>query len=180
MCTFDDCENVEEIFESTHRWFAHELRFHRRIWTCYGHCDQKFSSEISFREHVRKSRHIAASQLPALAEMCEGPVDAASETSCPLCREHIVGIKKLEKHIGRHMEEVALFALPTSSLDSEQEMESATSNTDDDSQGRRPVNTDALSKDKPDDTVDLRASLFPHRAGAIPPVQTRPSFDSQG
>jgi hypothetical protein len=45
MCTFDDCENVEEIFESRHRWFAHELRFHRRIWTCYGHCDQKFSSE---------------------------------------------------------------------------------------------------------------------------------------
>jgi hypothetical protein len=149
MCTFDDCENIEEIFESRHRWLAHELRLHRRIWTCYGHCYQKFSSEISFREHVRKSRHIAASQLPALAEMCQGPVDAASETRCPLCREHIIGIKKLEKHICRHTEEAALFALPTSSSNSEQEMESATSNTDNDSQGRRPVNIKMTSRTIP-------------------------------
>jgi SH3 domain len=175
ICTFEECDKEEETFESRHRWFAHELRFHRRLWTCYGHCDQKFPSGTLFREHVRKSRHIAANQLPALAEMCEGPIDVASKTRCPLCRAEVTGIKKLEKHIGRHMEEVALFALPTSSFDSEQEMESATSDSDDGSPDRQPVNVEALSKDKPEGPSAVRDSTFPYLAKAKMSYHADPS-----
>ena len=158
VCTLDECEDAEETFESRHRWFAHELRFHRRVWMCHGHCDRKYPSQTSFLEHVRESGHIAANQLSALAEMCEGPTDTASRTTCLLCCEEITGTKKLEKHLGRHMEEVALFALPTSSFDSEQEMESESSDTDELSDDRqRTVNQEALSRDKPSDTLALQS-----------------------
>ncbi|ERF69949.1 hypothetical protein EPUS_05493 [Endocarpon pusillum Z07020] len=162
ICTFEECDKEEETFESRHRWFAHELRFHRRLWTCYGHCDQKFSSGTSFREHVRKSRHIAENQLPALAEMCEGPIDVASKTRCPLCLAEVTGIKKLEKHIGRHMEDVALFALPTSSFD-------------DDSPARESVNAEPLSKDKPEGSPAVRTSRYPYLAKAKMSYRADPS-----
>jgi SH3 domain len=55
-------------------------------------------------------------------------------------------------------------------------MESATSNTDDNSQGRRPVNMEALSKDKPDNTVALPTPVFPHRARAIRAYKAGPNI----
>lgn len=47
-----------------------------------------------------------------LMQMGARKVAQFSEATCPLCREILPSAKKYMKHVGRHQEELALFALP--------------------------------------------------------------------
>ena len=115
-CTFEDCPLGGETFESRHLWFNHELKLHRRSWICRGHCNESFQSYEDFQEHVQEfyPQDIAPSQLSTFIDMCAVPFEATVKSDCPLCECVVTGSRRLEKHLGRHMEEIALFALPQS------------------------------------------------------------------
>ena len=117
ICTFRDCEASEELFESSHRWIEHEMRIHRRSWTCRGHCNEIFHTYDTFKAHISSEIPIInLEQLPTFVDMCASSLDAIADSECPLCRETIRGVER-EKHIGRHMEGIALFALPQGARD---------------------------------------------------------------
>jgi hypothetical protein len=125
------------MFGSRNEWFAHELQNHRREWTC-PYCEHvPFSSKTMFSKHVTSVHGAGAGpQLEALILQCEEPVDKISPTACRLCNEWEANLldsnqdakraflnegKKVEqcgtlaqfrRHLGRHMEQLALFALP--------------------------------------------------------------------
>ena len=120
FCTFSGCDLREQTFESRHQWFYHELKSHRQRWICRGHCDQVFAAQNHFEDHVRASRPhgISPKQISTYLDICEISIGATDEAQCPLCHDLLRGPKQVEKHIGRHMEEVALFALPQSMFSS--------------------------------------------------------------
>ena len=126
LCTFEECSTPDDIYESRHRWFHHEMKIHRRSWICRGHCEREFHSYDKFKEHIQTSTSntISNEQLPTFVDMCASPVSVTAEQECPLCRELITGTKQCEKHIGRHLEETALFALPVSLLGDWEDSES--------------------------------------------------------
>lgn len=131
MCTFKDCSNPEETYESRHQWFSHELQRHRRIWTCGGHCETTFHSSAQLVAHLKAFSPITITeaQIPALIEMRATPVAKDFEFSCPLCDLKIIGRTQLQKHLGRHLEELALFALPTNLEEAEDDTDSQASNS---------------------------------------------------
>lgn len=47
---------------------------------------------------------------------------SGSETDCALCQSSLANPKSLERHLGRHLEELALFALPHVDADNDQEV----------------------------------------------------------
>jgi hypothetical protein len=68
-------------------------------------------------------------QLPALARACQQPIDRLSPTACPFCDEWEAALRKSNPHIspttslvvtpqqfrhhlGRHMAQLVLFAIP--------------------------------------------------------------------
>ena len=115
FCTFSECETAEETFESRHSWWSHEVKSHRRQWVCRGHCNKPFEDARAFEEHIRTSKiaGVGPAQIPAYMDMCATAMDAAKPAACPFCDDVVIrGPKQLEKHIGRHMEETALFTLP--------------------------------------------------------------------
>lgn len=57
--------------------------------------------------------------------------------SCPLCLSSLPSGKQLERHVGRHLEELALFALPRSEEDDD---EAAISSDEDSDKSHDPVN----------------------------------------
>ncbi|KFZ13509.1 hypothetical protein V502_06562 [Pseudogymnoascus sp. VKM F-4520 (FW-2644)] len=127
VCTFYECEML--MFRSRHEWFTHELQNHRREWASHRNCARN---------------HLSSSPLKALIMLSEEPIDKFSSAACPLCNdwetdmvrkqailESVFPLRnRLEnkddlhskprlfrRHLGRHMEQLALFALPPNHFD---------------------------------------------------------------
>ncbi len=130
VCTFEECDL--KLFADRHTWFNHELECHRLEWSCRFCSHPPFSSETRFSTHMRtRHTHFSSSaHLPALIRASRQSVDRISAAACPLCHwdatlrdlnTHMASEKSLvvtreqfRKHLGRHMEQLALFALPQS------------------------------------------------------------------
>lgn len=144
------------MFRSRNEWFAHEIQNHRREWVCI-FCLDSFTDKQKFSEHLRSmhSSVVGGSQLEALVLQCEEPVDKIPASSCLLCDEwesnlldpkqdskrlflndgEIVEpcgtLVQFRRHLGRHMQQLALFALPMAEED-EMEDDSVKEASDDD------------------------------------------------
>ena len=122
VCTFEQCNTSDHTYESRRRWSNHEIHHHRRIWTCYTHCNRDFRSRDDFERHIRRNlpSGLTTSQIPLFIDNSAAPVPQDSSNAvCPLCGDQLGGNMLLIKHLGRHLEEIALFALPQGSSDSD-------------------------------------------------------------
>lgn len=148
MCTFENCATPNEMYDGRRQWFNHEMQKHRRSWTCHGHCNQAFISEDAFTKHIRKNLRgqYSDSQIPILIEMWGSQVGPHVGSSCPLCSDHVAGSIQLQRHLGRHLEEIALFALPSDDIESDNE---------DGSQGSSEIAEEANSPPIHSDTIDI-------------------------
>ena len=75
--------------------------------------------ECSFKSKLFSSRHAWYKHLQKLHEFRQ--TDLEDETSpvmseCPLCKESLVSSNKFERHVARHLQDLALYALPRSDL----------------------------------------------------------------
>ena len=144
------------MFKSRNEWFTHELQFHRREFTCYL-CQKVFSQKGSLSNHLTSGHQLelAGSELEALILQSEEPVDRISASACLICNEwkstlehpkHDAKrlflndgkevepygtINAFRRHLGRHMEQLALFALPKGDGQDEMEDDSADSEDSD-------------------------------------------------
>jgi len=129
VCTYRDCGSADETFESRHQWIKHENQEHRRIWTCSGHCNATFQSSTQLVAHIKKHSPVAIAdaQIPALIAMRASPIARDTMHTCPLCSVKGLQEKALQRHLGHHHEELALFALPNDLAESENGTDSSVS-----------------------------------------------------
>jgi len=134
VCTFKDCSL--KLFSSRHEWFEHELANHRRTWRC-DECVISFPSVEAFRAHLNTCypSTTLSTDLKALISRAEQTVGQIPALDCPLCDALNSELQKLnhtqedvtvssecfKKHLGRHLEKVALFALPRLQLEDDDE-----------------------------------------------------------
>jgi ankyrin repeat protein len=126
VCTFKDC--ILRPFSFRHEWFEHELVTHRKVWRC-DRCFETFMSAVDFRKHLERDHegsHLAENQLNILTKKCEQCRTHLSPFECPLCDAWGKGLQRLngggdnivvtleefERHLGKHLETLALFAIP--------------------------------------------------------------------
>ncbi|KAI5810624.1 hypothetical protein BZA77DRAFT_347635 [Pyronema omphalodes] len=119
VCTFRNCSQASRLYSSRHEWFHHEREFHRREWACE-HCDEVSSSSQDFKDHITKRhRHLLRIEsIAVLVDRSERVVE--SSQPCPLCPETLTP-KRLQRHLGKHMQQIALFVLPGSLQEDEEE-----------------------------------------------------------
>ncbi|KAL8753447.1 MAG: hypothetical protein Q9199_005044 [Rusavskia elegans] len=96
VCTFKDCLNAEKMYITRHEWLYHEKQLLRNHILHY--------HPGTFTE----------SQLPALLDMCERAADPEEKDSCSLCGQEM-NLIALRLHVASHLEDIALFALPSES-----------------------------------------------------------------
>ncbi|TVY73511.1 E3 ubiquitin-protein ligase RSP5 [Lachnellula suecica] len=129
VCTYEKCDL--KLFPDHNTWFSHELKEHRKEWSCYLCSHSAFTSPNSYKIHL-KNHHpqsFVEDQIPALLEMSQRPVVRISPADCPFCDDWEKRIRDINKHIpssetlvvtpsqfkhhvGAHMEQLALFAIP--------------------------------------------------------------------
>ena len=117
ICTFASCEKGLAQFPTRATWADHEFAEHRiiRSWSC-PECARQCDSEIEWIQHLGKchQRSFVGPQHQVAKKMAYKVRARPTENEeCPLCQV-VVGKPRREfvKHVGRHMEEIALMALP--------------------------------------------------------------------
>ena len=172
VCTFEECD--VKLFGDRHVWFEHELEYHRLEWCCRFCSYQPFKAEGGLRAHMlaRHPNFASPIQLPALLQASRQTVDRIPASACILCDWEavlrrtntdtpinevlVVTLEQFRRHLGSHMEQLALFALPRSYKD---EDENANSN-----EAAAVAHSDSQSKDSGMDTAMSWKSISDHDA----------------
>ncbi|KAK3364619.1 hypothetical protein B0T25DRAFT_69838 [Lasiosphaeria hispida] len=125
-CLSEDCQTPEHEFSRRQEWMEHEIQNHWRKFCCPCGCEETFASASACKAHVR-SNHLAevsTGQLDALVDLSARPLKVEDGMACRLCGETLFSLKQYRRHVGRHQEQLSLFALPSLGQGTEDEDES--------------------------------------------------------
>ncbi|RBR15504.1 hypothetical protein FVER53590_09428 [Fusarium verticillioides] len=77
-------------------------------------CGSTLPSAVELGDHVRNQHLLNASDGHLATVVARGEVSVSNDVTqeCPLCKRAISGLKSYIKHVGRHLEQLALHALP--------------------------------------------------------------------
>lgn len=138
ICTFSSCSL--DTFQSQRAWFEHELMAHRSQWIC-PECSTSFRSSDGLKAHVSQNHSdmFSKQQLPAFIEQSKRPVDSIQPSECPFCDDPwaqadasvasdeevlVVTPDQFRQHLGKHLQQVALFSLPRLSIEDQDQNQS--------------------------------------------------------
>lgn len=134
VCTFRDCSMP--LFKSINDWFRHEMQFHRVEYLCTLCNGRRYRTEAQYIDHLqRRHADCVEDDHTSVVEFSRKPVDRIAATDCPFCDEwsqrllerarspipsQIVALSEVfvvpddfKRHLAGHLEELALFAIPT-------------------------------------------------------------------
>lgn len=122
ICTFSGCKDELVQFKNRSLWADHEFSEHRveKTWVC-PQCYIEFPRPETWVQHVQSSHGIVFSgprRQIAIATAYKRKEKPVEHEKCFLCNR-ITGKSRRAfiKHVGQHMEEIALMALPRETED---------------------------------------------------------------
>ncbi|KAL9618857.1 MAG: hypothetical protein Q9160_006447 [Pyrenula sp. 1 TL-2023] len=122
-------------------------------------------SAPSFEAHQRQHHHKAFTkkQWGAFSVAHERSIDLKTIVSCPLCRQELTFYPELRLHLAKHLEQLALFAIPFSVRGTE-EQDDGRINMDDDNS---PIQEDGNDlSEKSDEPAEHSDDLIPNSEDA--------------
>ncbi|KAL7936009.1 hypothetical protein V8C35DRAFT_296599 [Trichoderma chlorosporum] len=132
VCLSEDCTAAEKWFTRRHEWILHEIENHWKFYVCPQSCGQSFQSRSKCAEHIHKCHPdtIPENQFEAVVSLSARSIQVENGILCPICQERLESVKKYQRHVGRHQEQLAIFALPsTESLDDKEDLDDDESNS---------------------------------------------------
>jgi hypothetical protein len=135
ICLFSDCTLGLRAFRSQREWINHEFQAHRvnTQWWC-NICNEPFDTQGLLRAHIEGSHQQDAVLLPAEEVFTASkkliPKDARAEM-CPFCLTAPAQTQHgFARHVGRHLREISLVALPRLESPSDDETDDGDDNRD--------------------------------------------------
>lgn len=109
ICTYEDCLNSEQLYDTRDDWIQHESSTHQTIFQCSQHEAQRFTTLAAYQAH-RQTYHpddpVSSFSAPLTI--------SNTHQSCPVCSIDLGSMQKLQSHIALHLERFAMFSLPRS------------------------------------------------------------------
>lgn len=110
VCTFPNCSLSGHPFDTRTAWWMHEMQNHRIEYFCNSHSHQAYANFGEFQVHMQNIHDMSHDQTTALVDLFKQP-SISKEPRCNLCGKPSMGLKA---HISRHLQDLALFAIPRS------------------------------------------------------------------
>ncbi|KUI59501.1 U3 small nucleolar RNA-associated protein 21 [Cytospora mali] len=119
-----------------HALFEHELHVHRSNWVC-PKCDTTVDSAEALEGHIgqQHTNEILPKQIPMVVGQARRPIVSIQPSECSFCEDTwalteledttaddktlVVTVDELRRHLGHHLQQIALFSLPRLSQDQE-------------------------------------------------------------
>ncbi|KAJ2989830.1 hypothetical protein NUW58_g3267 [Xylaria curta] len=120
ICLEPDCLTSEQQYAKRHEWVEHLNQKHWRVFRCPYSCKSAdFVTPSHLENHLRQSHPEISSQkdLSMILNICKRSRTWPEETECPLCLQVLHSKREYARHVGRHQTELALFALPNTGED---------------------------------------------------------------
>jgi hypothetical protein len=110
VCTFSGCELQDHFFTDRTQWWQHETEVHRFAWHCNTRHHQSYDDQERFIYHMQEAHStlFTSQQLCELKSVFRSPSTKAAGV-CNLCFRRS---ENLKSHVSRHLQRIALFALP--------------------------------------------------------------------
>ncbi|KAK0716630.1 hypothetical protein B0T21DRAFT_296735 [Apiosordaria backusii] len=116
-CLVEDCIAPERGFGRRHEWMEHVQQNHWHTYSCpFGSCNTPLKSMSECKAHFKthqSSESTQSGEIEAYIKLAKRPLDITAGIPCPLCHETITSAKQYQSHVGRHQEQLSLFALPS-------------------------------------------------------------------
>lgn len=130
ICTAEECNM--KMFTDSRTWLTHEMQSHLVCWQCCFCSLPPFNKADDFTQHISRSHEIqlGGSQLSNLLSTCKRPLEQLLPSACRICDtwdatlralnhtpDHevlVITPQQLRRHVGNHLEQLALFAIPPS------------------------------------------------------------------
>lgn len=82
-------------------------------YKCISCQKEEFSSPARYKDHLKicGAAKWTADELDALVKISKEPMGLKQGIHCPLCRHPLHSVEQYQRHVGRHQEQLALFAL---------------------------------------------------------------------
>jgi hypothetical protein len=112
ICTHTDCITANQRYSRRRDWQRHLASAHNRYWLCPFGCSARYDSEHIFQKHLIKKHSGDAATNQRLLETCAVASNEPMDLDCPLCQKQLPSSKVWMKHLGHHLEQLALHAIP--------------------------------------------------------------------
>lgn len=115
VCLSEPCQTPDHLYVRRNDWKMHMRREHWKTWHCPLGCDAEFDSAQIFQNHVKTAheQNVPPERIHTLEGLSSRADVTKAQGQCPLCCDFQVGSEKqYEKHVGQHLQHLALFTLP--------------------------------------------------------------------
>lgn len=122
VCTDQNCNAVTRQFSRRKEWRRH-MKEHETKWLCPYECNGHFDTSQLFEQHLKGVHPESTSEtkLATLLQTCTKSGEEAKSLQCPLCLVDKPNLNTWYKHVGHHLEQLALFAIPRKLLGEDSE-----------------------------------------------------------
>lgn len=115
VCLVKSCTKANQDFQKRTHWARHMLKEHWRNWKCPFGCLSRFKTSKESRSHVLEVHptQVSIERVEDLVALSSNTDLTCAEGKCPFCLTfEIRNSRMYESHVGKHLEQLALFALP--------------------------------------------------------------------
>lgn len=116
ICTYEDCKNPTQLYDSRQDWVQHENSEHRKIWRCLEHSEQVFKRLETYKHHLQEQHAGSISGEASSIRIIQASESVSGDVGrlCPICMVELDTTRGMEGHIALHLERFARFSLPRS------------------------------------------------------------------
>lgn len=115
VCIWNNCESSEQDFQDRRDWIRHMTSQHWRNWGCPFGCSPAFDKCRALEDHLRSAHaeELTAERLNYVSVLSARTDLSKAKGLCPICQKlELVTVDEYELHIGHHLEQLVLSALP--------------------------------------------------------------------
>lgn len=114
ICIWNDCVSSEQAFHDQRDWIRHMTMQHWRVWDCPFGCPTALNDCRALKVHLGSAHGELSVERANHVSVLSGRTDQnKAQGLCPMCQKvEIRTVDEYGSHIGHHLEQLALFALP--------------------------------------------------------------------
>ena len=118
VCTHTNCSLPNRLFEDRDTWFRHETQHHRVEFFCNTPGHQVYVQQADFATHMKQEHDTTLTSSSPLLDIFRRPLQGHGGV-CNLCFRET---ENLKIHVSRHLQQLALFALPRADYSADDEI----------------------------------------------------------